>query len=236
MEERIMIENGTRLDGRRFDEVRPIKIEVGVLRNAVGSAYVEWGKNKVIAAAFGPREVHPRHQQSPIKAIVRCNYNMAAFSVPDRKRPGPDRRSSEISKVISDALTGQVFVERFPRTAVDVFVEVLEASAGTRCVALTASSLALADAGIPMRGLLVGCAAGKINGEVVLDLGKEEDNYGEADLPVGIEPMTGEISLMQMDGHFTREEFDKALGLITEASKGIHEMMIEALKRRYSEV
>ena len=68
--------------------------------------------------------------QNPSKAIVQCRYNMAAFSVDDRKRPGPDRRSVEISKVCSEALEKVIFTEQFPRTTVDVFIEVLQADAG----------------------------------------------------------------------------------------------------------
>src|SRR2546427_493671 len=132
---------GVRLDGRRFNELRPIKIEAGVLKKADGSAYLEWGNNKVLAAVYGPREAHPRHLQDPAKALVQCRYNMAPFSVTERKRPGPDRRSVEISKVISEAFASVVFVEQFPRTSVDIFIEGLQADAGTRCAGLTAASV-----------------------------------------------------------------------------------------------
>ena len=54
-------DNGIRIDGRKVDELRPLRIEAGVLKRADGSAYVEWGKNKVLAAVYGPRECHPRH-------------------------------------------------------------------------------------------------------------------------------------------------------------------------------
>ena len=104
--------DGTRLDGRKLNELRPIKIQAGVLEKADGSAYIEWGNNKVYVGVYGPREVHPRHDQSPTKAIVRCRYSMAPFSVDDRKRPGPDRRSQEISKVISEAFSAVVFSSR----------------------------------------------------------------------------------------------------------------------------
>src|SRR5881275_2354167 len=124
--------DGRRLDGRRFDELRPIRVEAGVLRRADGSAYIEWGGNKVLAAVYGAREAHPRHLQDPARALVQCRYNMAPFSVSDRKRPGPDRRSVEISKVISEAFSAVVFKEQFPRTSVDIFIEVLQADAGTR--------------------------------------------------------------------------------------------------------
>ena len=108
-----LFENGKRLDGRKPDELRPIKIEVGVLHRAEGSCYLEWGGNKVLAAVYGPREAIPRHTQNPLRAIVNARYNMAAFSVDDRKRPGPDRRSREISKVISEALENVILVENF---------------------------------------------------------------------------------------------------------------------------
>ncbi|MBQ2485678.1 MAG: exosome complex exonuclease Rrp41, partial [Candidatus Methanomethylophilus sp.] len=90
-------EDGIRIDGRRIDEKRPIKIEAGVLKNADGSCYLEIGKNKVLCAVYGPRECKPRHLQDPTKAVVQVKYNMEAYSVTDRKRPGTDRRSVEIS-------------------------------------------------------------------------------------------------------------------------------------------
>ena len=228
-----LFENGKRLDGRKPDELRKIKIEAGVLHRAEGSCYLEWGGNKVIAAVYGPREAIPRHIQNPLRAIVKANYNMAAFSVEDRKRPGPDRRSREISKVISEALENVILLEKFPRASIDVYIEVLNAEAGTRCAGLTAAAVALADAGIPMKDIPVSCAAGKIENQVVLDLGKQEDNFGDADLPVAISPRTGEILLLQMDGHLTLEEFDKALDLAIKGCHIISEIQKKALMEKY---
>jgi len=230
---KLIDENGRRLDGRLPDEMRPLRIEAGVLKRADGSAYVEWGNNKVLAAVYGPRECHPRHAQNPTRALVQCHYNMAAFSVDDRKRPGPDRRSQEISKIISEALTHVVFTEYFPRASIDVYIEVLQANAGTRCAGLTAASVALADAGIPMRDMVASCAAGKVANTVVLDLGKEEDNFGQADIPVGYVPRTDEIVLLQMDGDLTLDEYKKGLTMAVEACKNIHEIQRDALRRRY---
>jgi len=231
---KLIDENGRRIDGRRPDEMRPLKIEAGVLKRADGSAYVEWGLNKVMAAVYGPRECHPRHLQNPDRALVQCRYNMASFSVDDRKRPGPDRRSHEISKITSEALTHVVFTEYFPRTSIDVYIEVLQANAGTRCAGLTAASVALADAGVPMRDLVASCAAGKVADTMVLDLGKEEDNFGQADIPVGYVPRAGEIVLLQMDGDLTNEEFDKGLHMAVEACKKVYEVQRDALRRRYT--
>ena len=226
--------DGRRLDGRKPDEMRPVRIEAGVLRRADGSAYMEWGGNKVLAAVYGPREAHPRHLQDPARALVQCRYNMAPFSVSDRKRPGPDRRSVEISKVISEAFSSVVFKEQFPRTSVDIFIEVLQADAGTRCAGLTAASVALADAGVPMRDLLASCASGKIDGVVCLDLNKEEDNFGDADCPVAVVARTGEVVLLQMDGHLSFDEFQKAMDLSIGAIHRLYELQRDALRRRYS--
>lgn len=224
-----------REDGRDFNELRPLKIEAGVLKRADGSAYLEIGGNKILAAVYGPRELHVRRIMRPDMAVIRCRYNMAPFSVDDRKRPGPDRRSVEISKITADALRPAIFLERFPRSTIDVFIEVIEAEGGTRCAGITAASVALADAGIPMRDLVVSCAAGKANGNVVLDLSENEDKDGEADLPIAIMPRSGKITLLQMDGHLTPDEFEKALDLATEGCKKLNEEQKKAIKERYGE-
>jgi len=228
-----LIKDGRRIDGRKFDELRQIRIEAGVLKRADGSAYMEWGGNKALAAVYGPREARPRHIQNPTRAIVQCRYNMAAFSVSDRKRQGPDRRSVEISKITSEALEHVVFTEQFPRASIDVYIEVLQADAGTRCTGLTAASVALADAGIPMRDFVSSCAVGKVDGQIVLDLGKQEDNLGDADLPIAIMPRTKEILLLQMDGHLTIEEFNKAVDMGMNACMEIYEMQKEAMRKKY---
>lgn len=225
-----LIKDGKRLDGRGFDEIRKISMKIGVLKMASGSAYIEWGKNKVLAAVYGPRELHPKFLQNPTRALLRCTYNLAPFSVDDRKKPGPDRRSVEISKVTAEALESVVMVERYPNTVVDVFIEVLQADAGTRCVGLSAASLALADAGIPMKDLVAACAAGKIAGEIIVDLMKEEDNYGECDLPLAVIPRKKEAVLLQMDGKLTKEEFRKAYNLAFDGAMKVYEMQREILK------
>lgn len=228
-----LLEDGERLNGRKDDEMRPLTIEAGILKRADGSAYVECGGTKIMAAVYGPREMHPRHMRDPQKAVIRYTYRMAPFSVDERKRPGPGRRSREIGKVSADALEPAVFTERFPNTVIDVYVEVIQADAGTRVTGLTAASVALADAGIPMRGLVASTAAGKIAGKVVLDLDQKEDNYGEADVPVAIMPRTGDITLLQMDGDLTEDELSTALDLVERGCNEIYELQKEALKRRY---
>lgn len=223
-----------RIDGRRFDEMRQIKMEAGVLKRADGSCYIEWGRNKIYAAVYGPKKVLPRHLEKDDRAILRCRYNMAPFSVEERKRPGPDRRAVEIGKVMQGALEPAILMHYYPKSMIEISVEVVQANAGTRCAGIAAVSVALADAGIPMRDLVAACAAGKVNGQVVLDLAKEEDNEGEADVPVAIIPRLNEITLLQMDGKLTEAEVEQAITLAMKGCNQVYELQIDALKRKYA--
>ena len=229
----LLDKNGLRVDGRRLDELRPLKLEVGILDKADGSAYIEHGKNKILAAVYGPREAHPKHIALADRAVVRCRYHMAPFSTDERKSPAPSRRELELSKVIRESLDPAIMSEYFPRATIDITIEVLQADAGTRCAGITAASLALADAGIPMRELVAACAAGKVEGKVVLDLSDIEDKQGDADLPVAFMPKSNVIGLLQMDGSLTEEEFKQALDLAINACRRIYDMQREALKQKY---
>jgi len=214
----IFFQEGLRLDGRQPTELRPLKIEAGVLARADGSCYIEMGGNKVIAAVYGPREVHPRHLQEVTRAIVRYRYNMASFSVEERKRPGPDRRSYELSKVSREALEPVILTSYFPRSVIDVFVEVLQA-----------------DAGIPMKSMISSCAAGKVGDTLILDPMKEEDNFGQADMPIAMTP-SGEITLLQMDGKLTRDEFRQAIELAMKGCREIYEIQRMCLVDKYAQL
>ncbi len=225
-----------RHDGRKLNELRPIKLEVGALSNADGSAYIEQGKNKILAAVYGPKEVHPKHLALPDRTLLRCRYHMAPFSVEERKSPAPSRRDIELSKVIREAFEPSVFTEYYPGTSIDIFIEILQADGGTRCAGITAASLALADAGIPLRDLVSACAAGKVEGRLVLDLTDVEDKEGEADLPLAYMSNLNAVTLLQMDGMLTSEEFEQAINLAVEGCKQIYQLQKEALKAKYVEV
>ncbi|MCP8320901.1 MAG: exosome complex exonuclease Rrp41 [archaeon] len=226
-------EKGLRIDGRRADELRPLRIEVGVLKNADGSSYIEMGKNKIVVAVYGPKEVHPKHQALPDRSVLRCRYHMAPFSTDVRKPPQPSRREIEISKVIREALEPALMLEEYPRTAIDIYLEVLQADGGSRCAGITASAVALADAGITMRDMVVACAAGKVSGQVVLDLNDMEDKEGEADMPVAIMPNLNQVTLLQLDGILTPDEFEKAFEMNINACRRIYEVQRKALMDKY---
>ncbi|HEY7573183.1 MAG TPA: exosome complex exonuclease Rrp41 [Nitrososphaeraceae archaeon] len=226
-------EKGIRTDGRTGDELRKIKIEVGVVKNADGSAYIEFGNNKIIVAVYGPREVHPKHMALPDRCVLRCRYHMSPFSTDTRKNPAPSRREVEISKVIREALEPALMLEDYPRAAIDVFVEVLQADGGSRCAGITAASVALADAGINMRDIVTACAAGKVDERIVLDINDTEDKEGGADMPVAYLPHLNQITLLQLDGSLSSEQFNECLDKALNGCKSIYEIQRLALMKKY---
>jgi exosome complex component RRP41 len=231
--EKLIDKKGIRLDGRKLDELRPVKMEVGILPNADGSAYLEQGKNKILVGVYGPNEAHPRHIAQQDRAVIQCRYHMAPFSVDERKSPAPSRRDVELSKVIREALEPAVFLEYYPRTAIKVYIEILQADGGTRCAGITTAALALADAGIPMRDLVVACAAGKADGKLIIDLMDTEDKIGDADVPVAFMPNLNAITLLQMDGNLSLKEFEGALNMALDGCKQLYVIQKEALKSKY---
>ena len=229
----LLDENGIRCDGRKIDETRKVTIKAGVLKNANGSAYIEFGDNKILAGVFGPRDVHPKHLANTDTGIIRCRYHMSPFSVTERKNPAPSRREIEIGKVLKEALQPALILDKFPRTAVDVFVEVLQADGGSRCAALDAASVALADAGIPMRDMVCACAAGKVADTIILDVNNEEDQSGQADMPVGYMPNLDKITLIQLDGVLTPEEYKKCVETALIGCKQVYEIQKKAIRDKY---
>jgi exosome complex component RRP41 len=222
-----------RYDERKPEELRPLKIETGVLPNADGSAYIEMGRNKIIVGVFGPREMHPKRFSKPNEAVLRCRYHMAPFSTDPRRSPAPSRRDNEISMVMRYALEPAVFLERYPRSVIDVYAEILQADGGTRTACVNAASVALVDAGIPMRDLVASCAAGKIDNNLILDLGDYEDKEGQADVPVAYMPKLEKVTLLQMDGILSTDDFEKCIAMAIEGCKQIYEVQRESLKKKY---
>jgi exosome complex component RRP41 len=234
LKELILIdENGKRSDGRGIDDLRPIKITVGVLKNADGSSFIEFGKNKIIVAVYGPREVHPKHMALPDRCVLRCRYHMSPFSTDTRKNPAPSRREVEISKVIRESLEPSLILSDYPRAVIDVFVEVLQADGGSRCAGIIAASVALADAGINMRDLVSACAAGRLGDNIVLDINDVEDKEGDADMPIAYLPNVDQITLLQLDGRLSPSQFNECLNKAIQGCKMVYDIQKEALMKKY---
>ena len=232
-----LIIDGKRLDGRGPGDMRRISIEANVLKNAAGSAYIEWGNNKILAAVYGPREALPKHTSDREKAVIKCRYQMAPFSsLEDHGRTGPNRRSTEISKVIREVFENVVIREQFPGSEISIFIEVLQADGGTRAAGVTVAAVALATSGIPMIDIPYGVSVGKIGDQIVIDLNKIEDNYSDADVPIAIGARDGKILLLQMDGDMTNAEIAKGIRMAQEAGSVISKLQTDALRGPYLKI
>lgn len=224
-----------RKDGRKFDELRPMEAQVGIIPRADGSAQFKIGNTVALAAAYGPRELHPKFLQDPAKGILRVHYNMMPFSGKgNRVRPGGSRRSKEICMVMKNALLPVLDLSDYPNSVVDVFVELPQTDAGTRCAAIVAAAMALADAGLQMKDLPAAVAAGRVEDKIVLDLDYHEDSADDgADIPVAILPSTGEVTLLQMDGEMTREQIKQCITTAQQSCQQIFDVQKKALKEKF---
>lgn len=229
-----------RVDGRKFDELRPIKAKVGIIPSADGSAMFESGKTRAIAAVRGPRILHPKHMENPKKGILRVTYQMMSFSVWDRIKPGNSRRGQEISKVAEWALSEIVDLDSFPNAVVDVFIQIPQADAGTRVAGINAAAMALAHAGLKMKEMISATAAGKIDKSVVVDVDKEEEDYkegeGSTDIPIAFTSRGKKITLLQLDGKISTDELRESIKMAKDACEKILKIQTDALKNPGEEV
>lgn len=224
-----------RLDGRKFEETRKIEAKAGIVKRADGSAMFKIGNTVAYAAVYGPRNLHPRFLQNPREGIIRVNYAMMPFSSKgERVRPGPSRRSKEISMVTEKALLPVLNLEEFPNSVVDVFIELPQTDAGTRCAGICAASMALADAGLDMKDLVSSLSMGILEGELIADVNGHEDCVLETtDVPMAYIPSMDKFSLLQLDGDASKEQLQELLKRGKEKCIEIHAIMQKALKDKY---
>ncbi len=230
-----LIVEGKRVDGRSPEEMRKIEIKLDVIPRADGSAMFRIGDTIALAAVYGPAELHPAHLREYTSGTLRCRYRLAPFSVDERKPPGMDRRSVELSKLIRVALEPAIFLEEFPKAVVDVFVEILQADGSTRVASINAASLALISAGIPMRDFVVACSVGKVDGHLVVDLCGKEDNFSEADMNFAMMPKLKKVTLFQGDGTVSPEEVRKLLDLAEKSCMKVYEIQRGVLGEKFRE-
>lgn len=229
-----------RFDGRKFDELRKITAKAGVIAAADGSAFFQIGNTAAYAAVYGPRELHPKFMQNAERGLLRCHYAMMPFSgMGERVRPGPNRRAKEISMVTAKAIEPVVNLEDFPNAVVDVFIDLPQTDAGSRCAGICAASIALADAGIIMKDMVSAVAVGMVGDTFVVDLDYHEEQPGDmeaVDIPVAMIPSTGEITLLQMDGIMDHKDILKGLDMVHAACEKIREVQQQAIIERFDAV
>ncbi|KAI8823982.1 ribosomal protein S5 domain 2-type protein [Fimicolochytrium jonesii] len=218
----IVSPEGLRVDGRRPLELRRVLTRIGVLSQADGSAYVEQGNTKVLAAVYGPREPVKRSGVQHDRAHMNVTYSLSSFSSGERRqRARKDRRLLEIGSQIKRTLESVVTVTAYPRSEIDVYLQVLQTDGGGLHAAINAATLALIDAGIPMTDYVCACSAGWVNNQAILDLNYLEEAADVPTLTVGLLPKSGKITMISLE---SRLHVDKLEAVINLASDGCHQL------------
>lgn len=230
----------TRTDGRKSDELRPVKIHRNYIKYAEGSVLIEVGDTKVICTATIEEKVPP-HLKDKDKGWITAEYAMIPRSAHSRIARESARgkiggRTHEIQRLIGRVLRAVVDLNKLGARTIWIDCDVIQADGGTRTAAITGSFVAMADAmkfaqkngmigSIPLHDYLAAVSVGIIDGEPVLDLNYSEDSTAEVDMNI---VMTGKGKFVEVQGTAEGEPFSKTQmeGLIALAKHGIEELVI----------
>lgn len=225
-----------RLDKRRNNELRPVKMTLGYLDHPAGSVLIEAGKTRVLCAVSVQPGV-PRWLERSGQGWLTAEYAMLPASTHTRtpRETTPSSRSQEIKRLIGRSLRSAVDLKLIGENTITIDCDVIQADGGTRTASITGAYVALAIALKKMiaektaspRALKAAVAAisvGVVNGEEMLDLCYEEDSRAEVDFNV---VMTDEGRFIEVQGTaegepFARESMDRLVNL---ARDGIAELM-----------
>jgi ribonuclease PH len=212
-----------RHDGRANDELRPVTIERGFVRNSPGSLLYRAGATTVLVTAHVSDKVPPFLEGKGVGWLT-AEYAMLPGSTPTRKSRGTDGRSTEIQRLIGRSLRAVIDTKALGPWTVNVDADVLEADGGTRTAAITAAFIAVADAirnrfgeSAPavLRDSVAAVSVGIVKGEAVLDLDYVEDSAAEVDMNVVRLGRGGfvEVQGTGESGVFTRGQLDRLVDL-----------------------
>jgi polyribonucleotide nucleotidyltransferase len=242
-----ILERGKRLDGRAFDQIRPITIEVGVLPRTHGSAVFTRGETQaLVTATLGTADDQQKVETVDGETWKRfmLHYNFPPFSVGEVAfMRGPGRREIGHGALAERALTPMMPAEeKFPYT-VRVVSDILESNGSSSMASVCGGSLAMMDAGVPLKAPVAGVAMGLVMNEengkyaVLSDIAGAEDHYGDMDFKV-----TGTadgITALQMDikvSGITMEIMRKALEQARQGRLFILGKMHDTLSQSRSDV
>jgi len=189
----------TRRDGRKANELRPVRITRNFISHAPGSALIEMGRTRLVVTAFYEHGV-PSFLRNSGRGWVTGEYGMLPGSTPTRKVRSErfrsiDGRTAEIQRLIGRSLRAVVDLARLGEQSIWVDADVLEADGGTRTAAVTGGFVALVDClgrmqkqelllGWPLLGSVTAVSVGIVSGKCILDLDYAEDSSAEVDMNV----------------------------------------------------
>ncbi|XP_020819411.1 exosome complex component MTR3 [Phascolarctos cinereus] len=230
--------------------LRPVYARAGLLSQAKGSAYLEAGSTKVLCAVSGPRPVEGERAGAAAGSAggrLLCDFRRAPFSGPRRRRPagaagggGGGAEERELALAMQEALEPAVRLGRYPRAQLEVSALLLEDGGSALAAALTAAALALADAGVEMYDLVVGCALSRGPGPDAawqLDPTRREEERAAAGLTVALMPVLNQVAGLLGSGEASAtESWADAVRLGLEGCQRLYpvlqQCLLKAVRRR----
>lgn len=234
----LLSDQGFRIDGRRSHELRKIQCKLGVFSQADGSAYVEQGNTKVLAAVYGPHEIRgSRSKLLQDKVLVNCQYSMATFSTSERKRrPRGDRKSQEMTMHLQQTFNAAILTSLHPRSQIDIFVEVLQSDGGNYCASVNAATLAVIDAGIPMKDYVCACSASYLRDSPIVDINYLEESSGSPEITVAVLPKSEQIVFLEMNGRLHEDNLSKVVDMAVKGCKDVYGVLDRTVREHVSQV
>eukprot|EP00644_Phytophthora_capsici_P015688 jgi/Phyca11/121575/e_gw1.44.37.1 len=222
---------GLRVDGRRSEEVRRIRTRFGLFSRVDGSSYYEQGNTKVVAVVYGPRELRNAASNTQPRASVNCEFTQAAFATSERKpqRSG-DRKKLEMSLAVKQIFEACIQTQLYPRSQIDIFVQVLHADGGELPASINAITLALIDAGIALNDFVVASSAGYLQQTMLCDLNYAEEVARAPQMVIALNPRTQQLNLLQMECKLPLELFESLMEVATEGCNQIYDLLQNAVR------
>ena len=205
---------------------------MGMFGRADGSGYWEQGNTKVLAAVYGPREASKRDALHDRAALV-CEYQVATFSGGRRGANKQDRQATEVASFVRQTFESVLLLDLYPGSVIHLYVTVLQADGGRRAAAVNAATLALADAGIPMRDLPCACSVGFLESTPLLDMNQAEEMAGGPVVPyVGL-PGKRQVVSAQLDNKLPLQYLAPTLEVAHVGATAIHRLISSTLKAHF---
>ncbi|KAF6744051.1 exosome component 4 [Ephemerocybe angulata] len=214
----ILNEAGFRSDGRRQFELRDLTIDLSKHGEADGSALISHGLTQVLVSVYGPREAKMRSHTFHDRANINVEVVVASFSTGERrKRQRGDKRVLEFAATIKSTFEPVIRTNLYPRSQIDIYVQVLQQDGSTLQTCINAATLALMNAGIPMT-----------------DFTLEENDIPH--VTVAVMPKTKKVVLVTMETRLHVDRFEEILNLARDAGAILHQEMKEAILARSANI
>ncbi|CAH1772772.1 unnamed protein product [Owenia fusiformis] len=236
-------QNGKRRDGREANQHRPTYLKAGAISQAKGSAYIEMADTKVIAAVYGPREVMKR-EDFTMSGQVKCVFKFATFSCKTRQKHIEDDREKELSMTILEALKPAIRLDKFPKARLEIFITVLQDGGSALAAAITCGSVAVADAGMEMYDVVIGCSLRQIGERSLIDPTTDEESHrslsqsdeksnetSQAMMTVALMPSINQVSSIIQKGELSIDGAKQALKQCLDTARKLHPVIKQCLNK-----